>query len=60
LDLRGKKWQDAGKGCIMRSFITVHFTKYYYSNQVKEDNMVSICSTHGRDEKCIQNFSQKT
>jgi hypothetical protein len=34
--------------------------KYYLGDQVKEDEMGSACSTHQRDEKCIQNFDWKT
>jgi hypothetical protein len=29
-------------------------------HQIKEDKMEGTCSTHGRDEKVIKNFSQKT
>jgi hypothetical protein len=29
-------------------------------DQVKEDEIAGACNTHGRDEKCTQNFSQKT
>jgi len=36
------------------------FTKYYYSNHFREDAMGGACSTHGIDEKFMQNFSQKT
>jgi hypothetical protein len=28
-------------------------------DQVKEDEMGRACSTHGRDEKCIQNYNGK-
>jgi hypothetical protein len=44
----------------MRSFILVSFTKYYQGDQIKEDDMGRPCSTHGRDEKCIQNFGWVT
>jgi hypothetical protein len=30
-----------------------------YGDQIKEEGMVSACSTHESDEKCIQNFSRK-
>jgi len=30
------------------------------SDQIKEDNMGGVYSMHGKDEKCIQNFGQKT
>jgi hypothetical protein len=38
----------------------VHFTKYYLGNYVKEGEIGALCSTHGRDEKGIQNFCPKT
>jgi len=28
LELRGRKWQEAEVDCIMRSFITLRFTRY--------------------------------
>jgi hypothetical protein len=33
--------------------------KYYYGNQIKEDEIGETCSAHGRREKCIQNFCRK-
>jgi hypothetical protein len=35
-------------------------TEYYQGDNIKEDEMGMSCSLHGRDEKSIQNFSQKT
>lgn len=35
------------------------FTKYYYSDQVKEDVIIGSCSSHGEDENCIWNFDGK-
>jgi len=35
-------------------------TKYCYDNEIKEDKLGGACGTHGRDEKCIQNFGKKT
>jgi len=32
----------------------------YSGGNIKEDEMSVACSMHGRDEKCIQNFDQKT
>jgi hypothetical protein len=46
---RMRKRQRPEEDCIMRSI-----TKYYL------DEMDRACSTRGRDEKCIQNFGQKT
>jgi hypothetical protein len=39
----------SGRGnCIMRSF-----TKYKKNDQVKEDEIGRVCSTHGGEEKCM-------
>jgi hypothetical protein len=40
-------------------FLHVCFTKHYYSEQVKEGEEGGACSTHGKDEKFIQNFIEK-
>jgi hypothetical protein len=42
----------AGEHCITRSFVIVDFTKYYYGDQIKEDEM-GASSTDVRDEKSI-------
>jgi hypothetical protein len=57
LDPRGRKWQEAGEHCIMRSFITCTLHKIF---QIKEYEMGGTCSTYGRDEKCIQIVGRKT
>jgi hypothetical protein len=44
----------------MRSSTALSFTKYYYCDQNKDDAKGGIRSKHGTDEKCIQNFGQKT
>jgi len=36
------------------------FIKYYYGDQVKEGEMARTCNIYEGDEKCIQNFSQRT
>jgi len=41
-------------------FHKVRFAKYYLGGQMKGDEMARACNTHGRDEKYIQNFGQKT
>jgi len=38
----------------------VRFTKYHKDDQVKEDETGRTCNTHGRVEKCIQNFGRKS
>jgi len=45
---------EAGENYIMNSFTIVLFTKYCYSDQIKEYEMERSCSAHGRDERCIQ------
>jgi hypothetical protein len=37
----------------------VIYTRYYKGDQIKKDEMGGASSTHGRDKKCVQNFSQK-
>jgi hypothetical protein len=50
LDVRGRKWREAGEDCIMRSFITS--PNIFKGNQIMEDVIGGSCSTYGRDEKC--------
>jgi len=54
-----RKWWEAREDCIMRSFITcmLHAILLGWSSQGRWEGRAS--STHGRDEKCIQNFSRK-
>jgi hypothetical protein len=54
-----RKWWEAGGDCIMRSFIAC-FTKYYWNDELKEDEVGRACSTCGRYVKYIQNFGQKS
>jgi hypothetical protein len=37
---------EAGEDFIMRSFITLRFTRYYYGDQIEEDKMCGACSMH--------------
>jgi len=39
---------------------SLKFQHFYALLQVKEDEMGGVCSTHGRDKKCMQDFGQKT
>jgi hypothetical protein len=48
LDLRGRKWQEVGEDCIMRSFITLACISKYYGNQIKEGETSRACSRHGK------------
>jgi hypothetical protein len=36
------------------------YTKYYSGEQIKEDEIGGVCSTHGRDKKRIHYFCWKT
>jgi hypothetical protein len=47
LNLRGRKWQDAGEDCTMKSFMNC-----FYGEQIKGDEMDGTCRTHGRNKKC--------
>jgi hypothetical protein len=42
--------EGAGEDCIIRSF--VRFSKYYFGDKIKEDEMGGACRPDGRD-KCI-------
>jgi hypothetical protein len=60
LDLRGRKWQEAGEDCTMRNFITYTLHQIVSCDQIIEDEMGRACSFHGRDEMCVQNLAGKT
>jgi len=45
--------------CASSLYRTILFAKNVQGEQ-KENYMNGTCSTHGMDEKCIQNFSHKT
>jgi hypothetical protein len=51
LDVKGRKWREAGEDCIMRSFIicTLHQILLEY-----EYERGGAYSTHVKDEKSIQ------
>jgi hypothetical protein len=34
------------------------FSKYYYGDEIKEDEMGGSCRTHGRDEKLTPSLSE--
>jgi hypothetical protein len=44
--------------CGISKFVL--FAKYYWGDQMKEGEMEEACSLPGRNEKCMQNFGQKT
>jgi len=37
----------------------VLFTKYYYGDQIKEDDLGRACNTRRKEEEYIQNFSRE-
>jgi hypothetical protein len=37
----------------------VRFTKFYWDDQIKEEDMVEACNMHGVDERSVQNFVGK-
>jgi hypothetical protein len=54
LDLRGRKWREAGEDCIMRSFITCTPQHIYKGDEMKENGMGRACRTHESVEKSIK------
>jgi hypothetical protein len=54
-----KKWWETGEDCIMESFVTCTLHYILSDDQVQEDEMGGSCSTHRRDEKCVQYFVWK-
>jgi hypothetical protein len=38
----------------------VFVTRYYSGDEIKKSEMGRICSTYGREERCIQGFDWKT
>jgi hypothetical protein len=53
--MRKRRWQETGEDCIMRSFITCTMLS---GDQIKEEEMGGLCSTHGVDAKLVQNFGR--
>jgi hypothetical protein len=45
---------------IRRGFITSMHHHILLADEIKEDEMNSACSMHGKDGKCIQYFGWKT
>jgi len=53
LDLRRKKWREAGEDWIKRNFIACTLHQMLLDYQIKEDAIGGACSTYGKDEKWI-------
>jgi hypothetical protein len=45
--------------CILRRFIIRVRVRYYQDDQIEEGEMGGALSTHGRNEKYIQEFGRK-
>jgi hypothetical protein len=60
LDLRRRKEEEDGRNCILRSFRVCTSSKYYYGDQIMEDDMDSACGARGKNVTFIRNFSRKT
>jgi hypothetical protein len=55
LDLRGMKWQEDGKNCIMRSCMIYTVCQFCEDYQTEERELGGIYGPRGGDEKYIQN-----
>jgi len=60
LDLRRRKEEEDRGNCILRSFRVCTSSKYYYGDQIMEDDMGSACGARGKNVTFIRNFSRKT
>jgi hypothetical protein len=56
LELRGRKWWEAGEDCIMRSFHNLFALPNINVIQVKENQVARSCNMLGRNDKCIKKF----
>jgi hypothetical protein len=52
LDLRGRKWQEAGEDCMTKNFVTC-MLNHILGGKGKEVEMDGSCRMHGRGEKCV-------
>jgi hypothetical protein len=60
LDSRERMRQEAGEDCILRSSIICTLHQILLGQSSHEDETNKECSTHGRNDKCVQKFGQKT
>lgn len=58
LDLRIRKGEEAGGNCILKSTRVGTSSKYYYGDQIMENDMGSACGARGKDVTFIRNFSR--
>ena len=45
-EISGRKWQETGKIALKSSVFIVH--KYYYTDEIKYNEIDLVCNTHGR------------
>jgi hypothetical protein len=57
---RERKLHKAVENSTVKNVIIRTLRQYYEDDKMKEDEMGGTCSTHGRSEKCLQSFCQKT
>jgi hypothetical protein len=58
LDLRGRKWWEAGEDCIMRSFITCTLHQTVLRDYINENEIGGACRRHGM-RNAYKNFGRK-
>jgi hypothetical protein len=59
-DLKTEEVTRGSNKCIMRSFIICTFPSSNIRIIKSMRGIVAACSTHERDEKCLQNFGWET
>jgi hypothetical protein len=60
LDQTGWNLRQHGEACKIRSFVTFTLHQILQGHQEQVAKVGGACSTHGRDEKSIWKFGQKT
>jgi hypothetical protein len=51
-------WEKVTGGCRKLDSYSILYTKYYCGDQIKMNEIYGACSTHGREEKILQTFSE--
>jgi len=52
VDLQRSKWWEAGKDCIMRSFVSCMIYQTLLCGKIKVDEMGGTCNTHEKQGIC--------
>jgi hypothetical protein len=60
MDLSGRKWQEAGEDCIIRTFVTSIIHQMWLRLSTMGNEMGKTWSTSGKGEKCVENFICET